>query len=566
MAIINSRLSRPVKVIIVVIFFIIITIYSSLHLGIQPEDIQRYAAKYKDIDLGIPMTSSQSKSTHSQAMSQFTSKYHPPEPKTPQAHDFWTKFSKMLSSGAPSFKDLASEETVGWVTFDSIMKGQQPRDLLGMTDAQKDEMAALHASTVDQIEAMASDLPFTPGTRGIVTTAGWSAEAILATSLRMLRMSGSQLPVQVWFYNETDYDDYSCQNVYASLNTRCYKISDYLGDAAKYDGEFPLEITHHFQMKILTMLFSTFEQVLFVDCDLFPVMDPDDIFITEPFISSGFVLWPDYWARTNSPDYFRFLKKEPVDMFIRASTESGAMLVNKATHVKALLLAAYYNKYGPSHYYWLFSQGAIGHGDKDTYVPSLEFFDLPFYQIDNPPRRFGFRCNDNERAIASAQTHPNDDWVITSAGMTRNRRGLLADTPEPRILFIHGNLPKYDAPSLIKWYIPESWDDQQRCDHGKGQIHRLWGPKEFTIRRMGWDVEKSLWDQMLWYACTHGHTVARWQEGTIVPGQPTDPLEDVCTMTKKYYAELLPLETYDPYIPSPKSIPYRKWGSIVSSE
>lgn len=570
MALINNRLSRPTKTIIILVIGFALSAFTWLQTS---HDRLSNFASFGSQRASVHLFDSLGFESH-------------PRPQTPEAATFWKDFSKMLIDGDPVTvqKTLESSETAGWVVFDHLEKGSQLPDLLHLSDVVIEGLSRKHAQTVETIGRIASNLPYVAGTRGIVTTAGPTADAILTTSLRMVRKSGSTLPIEIWYYDQREYDSYMCEQVWAPLNAQCKIMRDYLPPETEADGEAPLEISHHFQMKILSLLFSSFEQALFLDCDLFPVNNPDSIFITEPFISKGWVLWPDYWASTNSPDYFKIVNRKPIDQYIRQSTESGAMLVNKKTHAAAMLLAAYYNRYGPQHYYWLLSQGAIGHGDKDTYMAAIEFFGFTVYQVDNPPRRIGYRCDGNERAIASGQSHPYDDYIITSTNASHARPGLLHDLPKPRVLFVHGNLPKMDAVSILDWMIPDNWDDQLRCDHGKGPVHRQWGSKQFTQFTYGYDAEKSMWDQMRWLACTHEAGVRRWREGTTIfcDQKAADggwcpksnigknymfetPRPNVCHDITKLYEELLPDETYDPTLPK-NGTPERPWGSIAATK
>lgn len=508
-------------------------------------------------------------------------------PKSKEAHDFWTEFSKMLidADPVPIVSTLKSERTAGWVGFDGVKKDEKMPDLLDVSESAISGLRRMHQQVVDKIKEIADSIPLVPGTKGIVTTAGPTAEAILTTSLRMVRKSGSTLPIQIWMYDESEYDKYMCDVVWRSLNAECMMMTDYLPAEALAGGSAHLEISHHFQMKILSLLFSTFEETLFLDCDLFPVNNPDSIFITEPYVSSGWVLWPDYWANTISSVYYKITGAESVDMYSQQSTESGAMLINKATHAAPMLLSAYYNRYGPEHYYWLLSQGAIGHGDKDTYMAAIRHFGLPVYQVRQTPRRIGYRCNGGERPIASAQSHPFDDWLIASQNVStlHPNHQMLQNAPMPRILFVHGNLPKNDAVSLMDWHIPKDWDDQLFCDHGTGSAHRQWGPKEFTLYHYGYDAEKSMWDQMRWLACEHESGVKRWKEGKSVDCNdkaietnwcPKDkkgqqyqvqkPRPNVCKDFTKLYGQILPGEVYDPSLPDGGK-PELPWSSIAGA-
>ena len=63
------------------------------------------------------------------------------------------------------------------------------------------------------------------------------------------------------------------------------------------------------------------------------------------------------------------------------STESGQLIINKHTHGKTILLALYYNFYGPNLFYKLFSLGEQGEGDKDTFVAAAVVTRQDYYQV-----------------------------------------------------------------------------------------------------------------------------------------------------------------------------------------
>ena len=83
----------------------------------------------------------------------------------------------------------------------------------------------------------------------------------------------------------------------------------------------------------------------------------------------------------------------------------------------------------------------------------------------------------------------------------------------------------------------------------------MWGPKEFAVRKYGWDVEKATWDAMRWTACEHEHDLRMWVNGTW----HSDPVTNVCRDMVAFYAELFPDETYQPSIAkTPRA--EREWG------
>ncbi|KAI9653578.1 MAG: hypothetical protein M1831_005960 [Alyxoria varia] len=470
--------------------------------------------------------------------------------------EFWNQFSTYLATKEPSFPEVRfnNDDPAPWFTYD-INEQPPPKrpDRLQLTIDEFHELRTLHNKATSEAKDLATSLPFVAGTRGIVTSAANDALTILATSLRMLRISGSKLPVEVLI---NEYEETPCQKIFPALGARCIFVHDFLPREMKH----PLKY-NHFAYKSAAVMFSSFQQILYLDADAFPVENPDSIFTTEPFTSYGFVLWPDYWSHTASHLYYDLADLPVPEMTDRAATESGAMLIDKTTHSRALILNALYNKWGPKFWYRLLSQGATGEGDKETWLAAIRVMRLPFYQIVEAPEHIGYNCPHSERSIASAQHHPRDDWLLTSNQIMRASKGWLKYVA-PRVLFIHGNLPKYEAPSVMNWNVPPNWTDQLRCrnDSGVAQAHRMWGPKELTVAKFGWDVEKAIWDSMRWLACNHADSFSMWREGTWHSSPEPDP----CGPIAKFYKELLPNEKYDPSIPKGDR-KERGWGGISRS-
>lgn len=464
------------------------------------------------------------------------------EPTSQDAQEFWNLFSQILARAKPSFPSVNLTEGLGWLVYDANNPHVR-KDTVHLSETDWQQLKGIHASVTTDVRQLASRTPFKRGTRGIVTSANNDALTVFTTSLRMLRLVGSKLPVEIFI---DKYEAAPCEIIFPSLGARCVFISDLVPEL-----DHPIRLKH-FGYKAAAVLFSSFEQVLYLDSDLFPVENPDILFEQQPFASIGFVLWPDYWSNTASPKYYDIANVVMPNMSSRASTESGAFLLDKATHSAAALLAFYYNHYGDGYYYPLLSQGANGYGDKETWLAATQAFDLSFYQVYEPPTRLGYRCGQLEHAVASLQHHPYEDWFNVQQGVYRGYKTFLSDAPEPRVMFVHGNLPKYDASYVFDWHAPQlDWTDMLRCDNNTGQPHRFWGPKEFTLRKFGWDVEKSVWDAMRWTACEHEQDYMMWWNGT----DHSAPQVDLCKRVMAWYEELLPNETYTKELTPPK----REW-------
>ncbi|ORY84260.1 mannosyltransferase putative-domain-containing protein [Protomyces lactucae-debilis] len=493
-----------------------------------------------------------------------------------EALDFWRSFGNFMYRGNLSFPGVRTSGNMpAWATFENVKQGEQAPNTLLVTEDELYELRDRHREALQTVDEMSDGLPFRRGTRGIAMTCNaLDSSGIITTSLRMLRKVGSTLPVEIWFWRDQDIDEVMCKEVWAELGVTCHIVAHYLpqeSDLGEHDK--PLDVPQHFTMKIYSILFSSFEQVLFLDADLFPTMSPDSLFESEPFTSHGMILWPDYWANMASPQYLWITERTPIDRYQRASTESGAIVVNKRTHGATLLLSAYYNRWGPAYWYWLLDQGSNGHGDKETYLHAAEACNDPVYQVHTQPRRVGYRCEGQQMPIGSGQHHPEDDYAITRAGM-HDQRSMLSDFPSPRVLFIHGNLPKLEA-AMVLDFAPDGWLNLLRCNAGKGEAHRLFGPAEMARRVFGWDIERAIWDQMLWTACHHESRIIRWRDGVVWNTYHEDgsvtvnegiPRPNVCVDFTKAYKDLYG-ETAEPdfSLPAHGTLKDRPWLPIAGS-
>ena len=110
-------------------------------------------------------------------------------------------------------------------------------------------------------------------------------------------------------------------------------------------------------LKPFAIMHSRFAEVLLLDADNFPLVDPAYLFETPPYLEHGAVFWSDYgrlkpidkiWDLTGVP-----YRDEP-------SFESGQMLIDKRRCWEPLAVAMWMNQTSEFWYRYLF-------GDKDTF-------------------------------------------------------------------------------------------------------------------------------------------------------------------------------------------------------
>ncbi|KAJ5180266.1 hypothetical protein N7492_003476 [Penicillium capsulatum] len=428
---------------------------------------------------------------------------------TAEHQKFWRNFHKYLELYEPNAKPVVEGQKAPTEGFKAKDAGPRPeyvsvdtRDLVQMKQA--------HTGFVATITTVPLELPYVPGTKGIVSTAGGSYLPVLVISLRMLRRTGSTLPMEIFLANEDEYEDYICDVVLPSLDAKCIVLSRILVTA-------PAQI-EKYQFKPFAMLFSSFEDILFLDADAFPLHPPEDLFLGEPFRSKGMVTWPDFWASSVSPLFYEIAGTPAPPMDLRQSTESGEVLLSKKSHTRTLLLCVYYNYWGPSHYYPLLSQGAAGEGDKETFLAAAMAVGEAFYQVSEGICALGHRKEGGLAGSAMAQFNPMQDYLLTGRGKTRFRDEHAA---APDVSFIHANFPKFNPATVFDQsheVKPTFLDD--------GSYTRAWTIPEDVVQKFSAkvDVEKAFWSEIRWTACELETKFASWEKHT-----------GICAGVQKYW-------------------------------
>jgi alpha 1,2-mannosyltransferase len=345
---------------------------------------------------------------------------------------------------------------------------------------------------------------------GVVMVAGGEYFGPALVSIMMLRKTGSWLPVEIFLAGYDEYEKEICDHVLPTLNSTCFIISDFM------DPNQPkLDVTRY-QLKSLAMLFSSFNHMLYLDSDTMPLVDPmAHMILKEPYISHGLIGWPDFWRATESPLFYDIagLPSFPSNL-PPTSSEAGQLLVDKSRHLKTLLLSCYYNIWGPSFYYPLLSQGALGQGDKNTFETAATVLGLPWYRVRTPVKSLGRLDAGEYRGSAMVQFHPTDDMMggrSSGGGDVAPRRtasaaaftggGHEGASRKPvRPAFVHANTPKMNGGHLA--------DEGDLVDKETGEPLRLWGPPNKQL--FGKDIEKEAFRYVIESACLYQRVLKDW--------------------------------------------------------
>ncbi|ANB14272.1 Mnn2p [Sugiyamaella lignohabitans] len=339
---------------------------------------------------------------------------------------------------------------------------------------------------------------------GVVFTSGGAYLPVMVAALKMLRRVSPDIPVEVFMANKDEYEPDICSKVLPSLGARCFILQDVYGD--NFFRSFDI---HSYQFKSLAILASSFENVIFMDSDNMLFRDVEQSLHQEPFNSTGYVVWPDYWDRTVSPDFYDIAGIELGDRvrgdlsitdpnlvpeadlenaIPNKTSESGQLMISKSKHYKTLLLSIYYNLNGFNAYYKLLSQGGPGEGDKETYIAAARALNATVHQIKSPLITTGMvRPNGIYKGVGMMQALPYDDY----------EKHVLKAQPEtwiPRILFVHFNVFKLNLRLLLEGEEKDVFQsDETRI--------RFCGPAGKSPALEHQDFELLMWREVVWEAC-----------------------------------------------------------------
>ena len=469
----------------------------------------------------------------------------PPSPQESRELDWWANLFTRLESARPLTAPIVLEDNAPGENWKPEIDHARP-DVLYMSPVDEAGLFTSHSSFVAELPDLVRRLPFNRGTTGIVTTAGVGNFGQVVTLVVMLRQSGSRFPVEIILDTSKSWMDDLCDNSLRKLNATCIKPKKTWSRLS-----VPVPDLKIFQWKAISMVASTFQNILFLDADCFPALNPDPIFApaSEPFASTGFITWPDFWAPTASKYFYSIAgNMEPPPLSTRTTSESGIMVLDKSRHADTLLLSTYYNYYGPDYYYTLLTQHGPGEGDKETFLHAALVLEAlskkqkhsdntndrrkekrrsatnpkqpkqtkGYYDVKTMPRVHGqLDGPKNEwRGLFMQQMDPMEDYRATQAAKHRRDDATETETQaDPkRFMFFHHNGVKLDFSGINddedSRLLATDWTDVTGHGGGRnkgvsGMPRRLWGDPGWIAERTGGrDVEREMWRGVMEIWCS----------------------------------------------------------------
>ena len=210
------------------------------------------------------------------------------------------------------------------------------------------------ANALDNFNAAAATLqdncPNYPEKQGIVICAGGVKYFVCAwVCINMLRKWGCTLPVEVWHLGPNEMSD-SMRQVLLPMNVR-------IVDAYEERKVHPARILNGWELKPYAIIHSQFTEVVCLDADNVPLVDPAFLFETPQYQKTGAIFWPDYYCLAPSR---RIWKLSGIAYRNEPEVESGQIVIDKRRCWKPLNLTMWMNEHSDFWYRHI-------HGDKETF-------------------------------------------------------------------------------------------------------------------------------------------------------------------------------------------------------
>ncbi|KAJ3128278.1 hypothetical protein HK098_004853 [Nowakowskiella sp. JEL0407] len=231
--------------------------------------------------------------------------------------------------------------------------------------------------------------------RGVVYTAHAGSFKRCLKSIRFLRALNCSLPIEVFYLTGELTDDH--------INTMEEESNVRVRDLTDPSNPFPSaqrneKMKRNFQVKSASILNSNFTEILYLDSDNLPMMDPSFLFEIEAYKLTGAIMWPDFWKTYFHNPIWNVMGVPCRDEW---EVEAGQLVIDKKRNWKAMNLAHYMQ----SHYEIYFK---LLNGDKDTFRFGFLALNQTFFMVPHFLGSAGLYLEDRMCGNTMLQMHPID--------------------------------------------------------------------------------------------------------------------------------------------------------------
>ena len=235
--------------------------------------------------------------------------------------------------------------------------------------------------------------------RGIVICGGGRKYFPCAwVCVRMLRYLKCSLPIQIWHLGKKEMSGEM------RLLIEPYGVE--VVDAFRIREKHPARILNGWELKPYSIIHSHFNDVMLLDADVVPVVNPDFLFETPEYERSGAIFWPDFGRLAVQRSIWNACGVRYRD---EPEIESGQIVLNKKRCWKALQVTMHLNEHSDFYYKHMY-------GDKETFHMAFrrvrKAYDMPMKPI--VPLK-GTMCQHDFDGNRIFQHRNRDKWRLDGA-------------------------------------------------------------------------------------------------------------------------------------------------------
>lgn len=218
------------------------------------------------------------------------------------------------------------------------------------------EVQLAHIIILEDLVAKTYTPPEFKRERGIIIgTGGAKFFSCAFASFYTLKRLKCNIPIEFWFLGEFEMDD--------KMKEVCDMYNIAYVDTEKFCKEknINLRILSGWELKSIATLFSDFKEVMYIDADNIPAVDPSYLFDDPRYKELGSIFWPDL-PSCERVEWLVPVCWHNVNLEYRAEVdfESGQFLINKEKCYKELYISYWINQHSDWFYKFVY-------GDKSTF-------------------------------------------------------------------------------------------------------------------------------------------------------------------------------------------------------
>jgi hypothetical protein len=240
---------------------------------------------------------------------------------------------------------------------------------------------------------------------------------IIQTSIKMVRYYGCNLPIEIWHQDDLSRYDYKIYRHFSGVSLRDIK-KHYSADMNIMDDVR--------SMKSLILLSTKYDEVLFLDSNVYPIRNINSLFESQAYRRTGTIFWKGFAKGKEDSQIFELLQ---LTCFSEFEIDSSQILVRKsAPGVFMALSLALYMQQNPNIYNQLLN------GEKEVYNFAWRALRVPYHLVEPNPSlvgRFNFGKFCGTGVVQYMPFWP-EEYGQAPAGHIQDK--------EPQIVFVHANL------------------------------------------------------------------------------------------------------------------------------